>query len=310
MRNSISVIIPSWNSKQFLDSCINSILKQTVAPLEILIVDNGSNDGFIESVATAYPLVKVVFNGENLGVATAWNIGARISQGSILGFVNQDIEFRGDWLEQIECAIELYSRNAIIGSKLMYPDGKTIQHAGGEIHYPTAVTHHRGKGRLDIGAFEDNMDVDYVTGAAFAMSRELFDAVGGFDQRFYPAYFEDVDFCVRARILGYHVVYFPKAVAVHHESTSLGKGSVDFLRAYHLGRLRFVLKYIDTEELLEGFVDEELHSITEKVLRPFELEALKWVYHHDDLIFLNGTHHPKIAERRILHKIRLICEGI
>lgn len=285
VKMSVSLIVVSWNGEQYLSKCLASLQDQTLSPIEVLLIDNGSTDRSIQFAIEAFENIQVVHNRRNLGVATAWNIGANLAKGDVLGFINQDLVADKDWVEQITAALKTFPEGAVIGSKLLYPDGETIQHAGGSVYYPTAFTKHHGQGLANDIQFNTPVEVDYVTGAAFITTWKVFERIGGFDTRFHPAYFEDVDFCVRAHKSGYPVIYWPTAVAIHYESTSLGKGSYAFFRSYHSNRLRFVFKHLDDNELLTGFLRQELNLITDKNgMAPIELQALRWVYEQGEHI--------------------------
>jgi len=272
-----SVIILSWNGRQYLGSCLNAILKQSQGAHEILLVDNGSIDGSVEFVITYYPTIRVIQNHANLGVAGGWNVGLKETTGDIVVFVNQDVIVRPDWLFQLNSVFMETPEAGVIGCKLLYPDEKTIQHAGGKILYPLAITKHYGSKEIDIGQYDALREVDYVTGAAFGIRRDTLCHIGLFDDRFFPAYYEDVDICVRARQFGYKVLYSPNPVAVHYESTSLGKHSEQYYFHYHQNRLRFVFKHLTMQRILYEFLPAEIARVRSP-LPLNEINALRKVY--------------------------------
>ncbi len=155
------------------------------------------------------------------------------------------------------------SSSAVAGCKIFNPDGRTLQHAGGILH-ENGLTDHYGAGQADIGQFDEDRDVDYVTGAAFAFKRALVDEIGLFDPRFFPAYFEELDFCIRAARAGYRIRYCHRAEAIHHESTSTGKFSQRFYYLYHRNRLKWILKHFTLRYFLGRFRRAEW----------------KWIRHH------------------------------
>jgi GT2 family glycosyltransferase len=277
-----SIIILSWNGRAYLERCISVILRQIDETSEILLVDNASSDGSADFVRARFPHVIVIQNSTNLGVAAGWNVGIAHAKGQILFFLNQDVFVREGWLSQMEQAMNANRTIGIAGCKLLYPDEITIQHAGAYILYPLGLTEHRGLREFDEGQYEEELDVDYVTGAAFGVKRYVLDSIGTFDPMFYPAYYEDVDFCVRARTAGFQVIYVPKATAIHYHSASLGKDSEAFYYSYHRNRLRFIFKYLPTDQF-EEFRRQETLRLTSG-LPVNELKALRRVYPEDFVI--------------------------
>jgi hypothetical protein len=162
----------------------------------------------------------------------------------------------------------------VAGSKIFYPDGETIQHAGAWIEWPLGLTHHfsePGTGPHPI---------EFVTGAAIAFRREVLERVGLLDEGFWPGYFEDVDYCLRVREAGYEVRYVPEAMLDHAETTSVTDLPL-LSRYYQRGRLRFVLKHLPPERFLREFVPAEaeyqpaaIHGRESMALRLGYIEAI------------------------------------
>jgi hypothetical protein len=142
-----------------------------------------------------------------------------------------------------------------VGGKALYPDG-TIQHAGGYVDERGWGSHY-GYRCKDIGQFDQTRDVDYVTGAALLVTRQALETLGGLDERFEPAYFEDVDWCCRARKADFRVVYVPKAVLTHRETSVAADGSHQGQFLIQRNRLRLVLKHWPLERLSKEFVQAE-----------------------------------------------------
>lgn len=271
-----SVIVLSYNGKDYLGPCLSSLRASDYGNLEVLLVDNASQDGSPSYVAQAFPEVRVVGNKRNLGFAGGMNRGIAQARGPFLAFLNQDTTVRPDWLGSLVRALGV-AGIGVVGSKIYYPDGRTLQHAGGVIRYPQALADHYGYRQLDQGQWNEPRDVDYVTGAAFATRRDVLEAIGTFDEGFHPAYFEDADLCFRAREAGYRVLYEPEAVVVHHESATTVRDSYAYYRAYHQGRLRFVLKHYSAAQVVEDFYPAE-RAWLGGVQSPDERRALRQAY--------------------------------
>lgn len=250
-----SIIIVSWNGRLYLGACLDAALAQIDTGDELIVVDNGSTDGSAALVRERYPDVRLIERERNQGYAGGANLGLRTARGQSLFLLNQDVVLQDGALAAMSEALR-DPAVGVVGCKVLYPDG-TVQHAGGVIHWPRAVAHHHGVGQPDDDRWDRVQDVDYVTGAAWGFRHEMLETVGALDPGFWPAYYEDTDYCFRARAAGLRVVYVPTAVAVHAESTALGRGSPAYLRAFHRGRLRFVLKHLPPEDLVSEFAGAE-----------------------------------------------------
>lgn len=252
-----SVIVLSWNGETYLPDCLNAVMSQTHTPHEVILVDNASTDGSVESAATNFPLVRIICNDENLGFAGGMNVGLKLATGDIAVLLNQDTVVRDNWLADLVKAMEADEHIGIAGCKILYLDGQTIQHAGGYLEYPLGLAHHYGYGELDRGHWDEQREVEYVTGAAMAIRREVLERIGYLDDDFFPAYFEDVDICFRARQAGYKVVYVPTAALLHHESALTERETVQQHYYYHRNRLRLLLKHYTLEQFKRDFLPAE-----------------------------------------------------
>jgi len=250
-----SIVIPVWNGRGYLPDCLDAVLGQDCGDIEVIVVDNGSVDGSADLVAERYPQVRLIRNLSNLGFAGGCNAGLRAAGGDVLVLLNQDTQVQPGWLRAL--IMRLQSPDVgIAGCKILYLDGVTIQHAGGWIQWPLGMAHHYGCGERDVGQWNEPREVAYVTGASMAFRRDLLERVGFLDEGFWPGYFEDADFCFRAKERGFSVWYEPEAVVLHAETASFP----DLTRVsypYQRGRLRFVLKHLSPQRFLAEFVPSE-----------------------------------------------------
>jgi GT2 family glycosyltransferase len=254
-----SVIVLSWNGMDYLQGCLDAVLAQDYPDVELIVVDNGSADGSPDFVEEQYPELRLIRNARNLGFAAGNNVGLRAATGDVLVLLNQDTVVKPGWLEALVTTLE-DPTIGIVGCKLLYPDG-TIQHAGGQIVDARGTPQHVGHGEPDVGQYDAVADVDYVTGAALGVSREALARIGQLDEGFAPAYYEDVDWCYRARKAGLRVAYCPNAVAVHYESTSSQVGTYTHHAVFHYVRLRFLLKHHPLDWLREEFAPAEVAAL-------------------------------------------------
>ena len=251
----VSVIIPVWNGSAFLPACLEALLAQAGRPFEIIAVDNASSDGSAALVAERYPQVTLIRHERNLGFAGGCNAGMRAAAGDILILLNQDTLVEAGWLQALLTAFD-NPAIGIAGCKSLYPGGQVIQHAGGFIEWPRGWAQHYGYRQPDGPAWSQAREVDFVTGAALALRRAVLEGIGPLDEGFWPGYYEDADFCWRARAAGFGVWYWPAARLTHHETKSPVK-SADLERYLHVHRLRFVLKHLAPERIVSETVPAE-----------------------------------------------------
>lgn len=275
----ISVVIPVWNGRAYLSSCLEALLAQartSEATLsQIVAVDDASSDGAAEQMAADYPQVQLIRNRHNLGFAGSCNRGIRAATSDLVVLLNQDTQVQPGWLDSLAAAFQ-DPEVGIAGCKIFYPNGERLQHAGGWIEWPLGLAHHFGQGEAGSQAGDTARTVPFVTGAAMAIRPTLFTQIGLLDDEFRPGYFEDADFCLRAAEAGYRVWYTPDAQVIHAESTTL----VDPMQrayAYQRGRLRFVLKHLPPSRFLAEFLPAE-KIYQQEVLHGHDLAPFRMAY--------------------------------
>jgi GT2 family glycosyltransferase len=290
-----SVIVLSWNGIAYLEACLKAVLCQDYANFDVIVVDNGSVDGSPGLVAERFPQVQLIRNERNLGFAGGNNAALRATEAEILALLNQDTEVQPGWLAALVHGLETLPDAGIAGSKILDMDGRTLQHAGGYVQHPWALGQHFGHGQQDRGQYDDPRQVEFVTGAAMAFKRQVLSDIGELDEDFYPGYFEDVDFCYRARSAGYAVWYTPEAIVHHCESTSMRRDSYLGHRYYYRSRLRFVLKHYTLSQIGQEFVPAEIERISgapPEELRAATLSAVEGIL---TWALLSGERQPRPA---------------
>lgn len=253
-----SVIVLVWNGEQFIDACLSALLAQDM-PAQVIVVDNASTDGSVACIEKFLPRVQLIRSDYNLGFAVGNNVGARAATGDVIVLLNQDTVVQPGWLRAI---VETFADDTIgvVGCKAWYPDGKTLQHAGAFVRPDDAFAFHVGQGELDHGQYDNRADIEYVTGSALAMRRQVWDKLGGLDELFSPAFYEEIDLCFRARRAGYRVVLQPRARLIHYETTTLPASSRARGLAFHRNRVRFITRQWDARAL-QAFVNAEQRAI-------------------------------------------------
>ena len=254
---SVAILILNWNGRSLLETCLPLLLNQTYSNYKIIVVDNGSTDASISFVAEKFPQIQVIQNEDNLGFSRGMNVGLRQITADVTVLLNNDVLVQPNWLKELIRPFTTSSEIGIVGCKLLYPDG-TIQHLGAELSYPLAHSHHFHHKEADVADLPAIQDVPYVTGAAIALHRSVIDEIGLLDESFHPFYYEEADYCYRAKAAGFRVVVATQAVAIHNESTSINKVQDLTLQTRHRNRYRFVLKHYSVEQFLQEFVPAEL----------------------------------------------------
>lgn len=249
---SLTIIIVNWNAGHQLHDCISSIRKYGVPYVtQTIVVDNSSTDGS-EKTIQDIPGVTVIFSGENLGFSKACNLGAQQAKSEYLLFLNPDAALYANSLPNALAFMQdpANAKVGICGVQLLDESGRLSRSCA---RFPSAlgfVAHAGGLDRLfpRLGHAMDEWDhaqtreVDQVIGAFFLVRRGVFDALGGFDERFF-VYFEEVDFSRRARDAGWRSVYLADAQSFH-----AGGGTSNQIKARRLfyslrSRLLYAFKH-------------------------------------------------------------------
>lgn len=270
-----AVVVVNWNGGRDLAACLEAVFTQSSPPAQVVLVDNGSTDGSADAAEAGFPSVRRLDLPHNPGFGAAVDAAAPTTTGDLLVVLNPDVVLAPDWLATVAAAFDADPYLGVAGSKLLFPDGR-VQHAGGRLIRPLMLADHRYYGAADTADERDPIDVDYVTGAAIAIRRAAFEAVGGFDEHFF-LYFEETDLCARARAAGWRVRYLPTARAVHRESAVTGRESAGYYRHYHHGRLRYALKHLRAAQVLSDLVPAERARI-DAVVSLDELVGLRHAF--------------------------------
>ncbi|MFD4641548.1 glycosyltransferase [Lentzea sp. NPDC058436] len=241
----VSIIIPVHGKWSYTRQCLLSINSvHSTVPFEVVVVDDASPDDSAAKLAEC-PGVRLVRTPRNLGFIGACNLGAEKARSELLLFLNNDTEVTPGWLEAMVETVNSDDRIGLVGAKLVYPDG-SLQEAGGIIWSDATGWNYGRNGDANDQAVNVLRDVDYCSGAAILVRRDLFERVGRFDTRFAPAYYEDTDLAFAIRASGHRVVVQPKAVVVHHEGISHGKDvATGVKRHQELNRTVFAEKWAD-----------------------------------------------------------------
>jgi GT2 family glycosyltransferase len=246
----ISVVIVNWNRLDLLRACVDSLAAQTFQDFELIVVDNGSDDGspaFVQDLATHFPRpVHIIQNQENKGFCAANNQGFAESQADYIALLNNDAEADPGWLQAMFDAIRVKpdvgeSDVGMVASKILVWEDPRIIDKCGHLIYPDGQNRGRGTGQIDTGQFDRQTEALWPDGCAALYRRAMLDEVGGFDEEFF-AYADDAELGLRARIAGWTCLYAPGAVVRHHRGATLGLNSAKRLMLIERNRVLLVVK--------------------------------------------------------------------
>jgi GT2 family glycosyltransferase len=214
----VTVVIALWNRAELTLAALKSVCAQCNVSLNVVLVNNGSMDE-TSQLLEHLDGPTVLTNTTNLGFTLAANQGAQAAYGELLLFQNSDAILHPGALQHMTNVLDSSDTIGAVGGKLTWPDGR-LQEAGGIVR-PDGSYENYGRGRDPLAAeYAFERDVDFCSGAMLLTRRDLFLRLGGFDERYQPAYYEDVDYCVRLWREGFRVVYTPQAAATHVEFAS------------------------------------------------------------------------------------------
>lgn len=231
---SLSIIIATWNSDAYLQTCLSSLAQQTFRNFEVVIVDNGSIEFDEGKIINVWPslTIKVFSLKENKGFATACNLGARQAAGEWLAFLNADAFPTPTWLEQFHAAVQRYPEAGAFSSFLYQANNPALIDDIGDVYNFSGSAWKRGYGYPLSQAPQQPKRIFSANAAAAFYRRDAFLEIGGFDEEFF-SYFEDVDLGFRLNLYGYQCLFLPDAKAAHVGSSSTGKDSDFALYHYH-----------------------------------------------------------------------------
>ena len=216
----VSVVIPNWNGRQWLSQCLDALARQQLAPAELIVIDNGSDDGSVQYLREAHPSVSVVELGTNTGFAHAANRGLEAAGGELVALVNTDVVLAPDWLDRMSRALLAEPRAGAVACKMLSLADPSVIYDAGDILRRDGACEQRGRFMPDDGRWDLPGEVFGACAGAALYRRSAVLELGGFDERYF-AYLEDVDLALRLRMAGWSCRYEP-AVALHAGEGSSG----------------------------------------------------------------------------------------
>lgn len=268
---SVTAIVPSRNHVGLLRNCVEGLVRTSYPGLEIIVVDNGSDEpetlAYLDSLERGGVTILRMPGPFNFSALN--NAAVQRARSDFLCFVNNDVEMvDSDWLALMMLQATRPEIGAV-GARLLYPDG-TIQHAGVFVGIGGAAGHaHRLQPAEDPGYFNRTrlpQRVSAVTAACLVVAREKFLSVGGFDEKDFPIAFNDVDLCLKLNARGWASFYEPRATLIHHESKSRGSDHDKANRARFAAELCALKSKWRTEGARDPYHHPHLSRISERFL--------------------------------------------
>ncbi|MBI4789357.1 MAG: glycosyltransferase family 2 protein [Chloroflexi bacterium] len=271
----LSILIVSWNVCELLRQCLCSVASSQYSvarqehnlTTEVIVVDNCSADGTVEMLRAEFPEVRLIANPQNVGFTRANNQALAVAQGRYLFLLNPDTEVRPRALHTLIAYMDAHPRVGMIGPQLLYGDG-SVQSS--RRRFPTLATaflestklqqwfpQNRVLTRYYMRDTRDDatQEVDWVNGSAMFTRREVYDQIGGFDERFFM-YSEELDWCYRIQRAGWQIVYLPTAQITHYEGKSSEQAAAQRDIYFHSSKIRYFRKYHGAfvAEILRAFL--------------------------------------------------------
>ncbi len=278
----VSVVIPTFNHSEYLIRCLESIESAgDSTTFEIIVVDDGSDQMHSDRFA-AINGIKLITQS-NMGFAGACEAGVAASNAELLLLLNNDTEVLPGWLDGLVNEMDRHPETGAAGSMII--SGNHLLQEAGAIIFSDGSGMQYGWGDSPLKwTYRSRREVDYCSGASLMIRRELWDRIGGFDDRFAPAYYEDTDLCFAARQAGSKVVYCPNSVIFHNEGSSAGGDGTGSKRFQFRNRDLFVEKW----KLVLNAQPVQLHDGYENRLSELFRDSER-----------RGAHHVLIVDHRV-----------
>lgn len=222
MYGKIFCIVLNWNGKRFLKGCLDSVLSSDYEDLHVVVVDNASTDGSAQFIKTNYKKVKLIKNKSNLGWTGGNNKGVEFAlknKADAVFVLNNDTKIDKKCISILAKELFRNKTNGIVGPKIYLTSSKgtktkKISFAGGKFTKNRYFGVHIGNNKIDEGQYNTIRSSEFITGAAMMVRSQVFNEIGKFDDSFF-IYYDEADFCMRAKKAGFKIHIIPKAHVYH-----------------------------------------------------------------------------------------------
>jgi GT2 family glycosyltransferase len=297
-----SIIIPNWNGIKFVEVCLTSVFASDFKNFEVIVVDNGSQDGSREKVEELFEYAKskthfsthLVKLPSNMGFARACNEGMYNASGEYIVLLNNDVEVEARWLKELVTGMERHPECGMGTSKMVQYDNRKQIYNTGDLFRVWCTGGGRGFGEIDSGQYESEVYVVGACAGAGIYRRSLFDQIGYFDEDFF-IFSEDVDINLRAQYAGYRCVYLPKAIVYHWGTATVGFNSDRHVFLGVRNDLFVLFKNYSVSEFFQWF--QKIYRFQLSRLKVLSLEGQGWPVLKSFISFLFLF--PRMVPKRI-----------
>lgn len=251
----LSIVIVTWNSEKFIEKCLKSIIDTKGSiDLEVIVVDNASQDTTTKIIERFKPEVRLICNQANLGYAKANNQGIEVSKGDYVLLLNPDVELKENCLKLMLDFVEKHEEAEVVAPQLLNPDG-SIQPSCREfpdfsillwefsgLSFLFPKNRIFGRWRMGYFDFQSSREVNQPMGSCLLLRRKMIQKIGAFDEQF-PIFFNDVDLCYRIKNSRGKLYLLPEAKALHYKGGSTRQAKPEMILSAHLSFFRFLSKY-------------------------------------------------------------------
>ncbi len=246
----VTAVVLNYDGRRLLEVILPSLAAQTYPNLRTLVVDNGSRDDSVAYLARDWPDVEVLALQANAGVAAALNRGVAAARGELVALLNNDLELEPDWIEQLVDALARHPEAATVACKLRNYSRRQVLDGAADELMTSMVARRRGAGEIDRGQYDTEQEVFAPTAGAALYRASALARVGPFDESFF-AYYEDVDWGLRAQLAGLRTWYAPAAVGYHMGSATTGGVTNPFYwRLHRRNRIALIVKDLPLSVLI------------------------------------------------------------
>jgi GT2 family glycosyltransferase len=292
----ISIVIPNWNGRSYLETCLNSLNNQDFSKHEVIVVDNGSTDGSVEFIRRRFPKAKIVTFEENKGFSRAVNEGIRRAKGKYILLLNNDVEADPRLLRYLHEAITNAGDAKFLACRMMDYRSRELIDGIGDGFPRKGKAFRIGHGVTYGPSFHRRRRVFGACAGAAFYERTLFEKVGFFDEDFF-AYHEDADWNFRANLMGYRCQYVPQAVVYHMGSRTTGGLINEFTVFYNIRNMINVMVKNMPAGLLFKFLPRILGGLAESFFRYCVVEGYWRAYFNG--LFEAVKLAPKMLRKRV-----------
>lgn len=238
----VSIIIVSWNAREYLIACLMSLYEDELDGVEIIVVDNGSTDGSAEAVEELFPEVVLIRSDKNLGFASANNVGIRASTGRYICLINSDVVVLDGCVSLLKDYLSSDPQAGLVCPRVLNPD-MTLQMTLRRFPSITGtLLSALGLDRKNFMAHDRTMEAEAVSGCFMMVRRVAISETGLLDERFF-FYAEDKDWCKRISNAGWKIIFYPKAQAIHYGGQSSAAAPLRFSVEMQKANLKYWNKH-------------------------------------------------------------------